>query len=162
MKQSKEKPMSKIDDLLAAEAKAVGEAELTTDPDAPLPAHVKVTRGHPRAKNLQVRFRDDEFDELSAYAEQRGLPVSTVVRSLVLQAIAPVDDLKSALDKLETDLAALRRKALSGLGLPITGLFGRVDSPGGGSAPGRVRPWSDRVSRSGGWGEAGARRARCR
>jgi hypothetical protein len=39
--------------------------------------------------------------------------VSTVVRSLVLQAIAPVDDLKSALDKLETDLAALRRKALS-------------------------------------------------
>jgi hypothetical protein len=113
MKQSKEKPMSKIDDLLAAEAKAVGEAELTSDPDAPLPAHVKVTRGHPRAKNLQVRFRDDEFDELSAYAEQRGLPVSTVVRSLVLQAIAPVDDLKSALDRLETDLAALRRKALS-------------------------------------------------
>jgi hypothetical protein len=113
MKQSKEKPMSKIDDLLAAEAKAVEEAELTSDADAPLPAHVKVTRGHPRAKNLQVRFRDDEFDELSAYAEQRGLPVSTVVRSLVLQAIAPVDDLKSALDKLETDLAALRRKALS-------------------------------------------------
>jgi hypothetical protein len=112
MKQSKEKPMSKIDDLLAAEAKAVEEAELTSDP-APLPAHVKVTRGHPRAKNLQVRFRDDEFDELSAYAEQRGLPVSTVVRSLVLQAIAPVDDLKSALDRLETDLAALRRKALS-------------------------------------------------
>ena len=32
---------------------------------------------------------------------------------LILQAIAPVDDLKSALDKLETDLAALRRKALS-------------------------------------------------
>jgi hypothetical protein len=114
MAQSKEKSMTKtIDDLLAAEAKAVDEAELTSDPDAPLPAHVKVTRGHPRAKNLQVRFRDDEFDELSAYAEQRGLPVSTVVRSLVLQAIAPVDDLKSALDKLETDLAALRRKALS-------------------------------------------------
>jgi hypothetical protein len=113
MKQRKEKSMSKVDELLAAEAKAIEEAELTSDPDAPLPAHVKVTRGHPRAKNLQVRFRDDEFDELSAYAEQRGLPVSTVVRSLVLQAIAPVDDLKSALDKLETDLAALRRKALS-------------------------------------------------
>jgi hypothetical protein len=65
------------------------------------------------SKNLQVRFRDDEFDELSAFAEQCGLPVSTAVRSLVLQAIAPVDDLKSALDKLETDLAAVRRKALS-------------------------------------------------
>ena len=106
--------MSKtIDDLLAAEAKAVEEAELAGDPNAPLPGHVKITRGHPRARNLQVRFRDDEFDELAAYAEHRGLPVSTVVRSLVLQAIAPVDDLRSALDKLETDLAAVRRKALS-------------------------------------------------
>jgi hypothetical protein len=103
----------KIEDLLAAEAKAAEEAEATSDPSAPLPDHVKVTRGHPRARNLQVRFRDDEFDELTAYAEQSGLPVSTVVRSLVLQAIAPADDLKSALDKLETDLAAVRRKALS-------------------------------------------------
>jgi hypothetical protein len=102
-----------IDDLLAAEAKAVEEAELTSDPNAPPPDHVKVARGHPRARNLQVRFRDDEFEELTAYAEQRGLPVSTVVRSLVLQAISPADDLKSALDKLETDLAAVRRRALS-------------------------------------------------
>lgn len=78
-----------------------------------MPAHVKVTRGHPRARNLQVRFREEEFEELAAYAEQRGLPVSTVVRMLVLQAIAPADDLKSALDKLEMDLAALRRRALS-------------------------------------------------
>ena len=105
--------MSKIDDLLAAEAKAVEVAEGTSDPHVPLPDHVKVTRGHPRARNLQVRFRDDEFVELTAYADQRGLPVSTVVRMLVLQAIAPVDDLKSALDKLETDLATVRRKALS-------------------------------------------------
>ena len=103
----------KIEDLIAAEAKAAEDVELTSDPDAPLPGHVKVTRGHPRARNLQVRFRDDEFDQLTAYAEQRGLPVSTVVRSLVLQAIAPVDDLTAALDKVETDLAAVRRKALS-------------------------------------------------
>lgn len=103
---------TRIEDLIAAEAKAAEEAEVTSDSDAPLPSHVKVTRGHPRARNLQVRFREDEFDELAAYAEQRGLPVSTVVRALVLQAIAPADDLKSALDKLETDLAAVRRKAL--------------------------------------------------
>jgi hypothetical protein len=103
----------KIENLIAAEAKAAEDAELTSDPNAALPAHVKVTRGHPRARNLQVRFREDEFEELTAYAEQRGLPVSTVVRSLVLQAIAPIDDLKAALDKLETDLAAVRRKALS-------------------------------------------------
>lgn len=103
----------KIDNLLAAEAKAAEEGEETSDPDEPLPDHVKVTRGHPRARNLQVRFREDEFDELTQYAEQRGLPVSTVVRSLVLQALAPADDLKSALDKLESDLAIVRRKALS-------------------------------------------------
>lgn len=104
---------TEIDDLLAAEAKAAEEGESASDPNTPLPAHVKVTRGHPRARNLQVRFRDDEFDELTAYAEQRGLPVSTVVRSLVLQAIAPADDLKSALDRLETDINAVRRRALS-------------------------------------------------
>jgi hypothetical protein len=105
--------VSKIDALLEAEAKAAEDAEATSDPNAPRPAHVKVTRGHPRAKNLQVRFRDDEFDELAAYAEQRGLPVSTVARMLVLQAIAPADDLKAALDRLESDVAAVRRKALT-------------------------------------------------
>ncbi len=106
--------MSKrIEELLAAEATAAEQAEATSDPCAPLPPHVKVTRGHPRAKNLQVRFRDDEFDELTAYAEQRGLPVSTVVRMLVLQAITPADDLTAALDRLESDLAAVRRKALN-------------------------------------------------
>lgn len=102
-----------IDELLAAEAEAAEEAETTSDPNAPLPAHVKVTRGTARSKNLQVRFRDEEFDELAAYAEQRGLPVSTMVRMLVLQAIAPADDLKAALDRLESGLAAVRRKALS-------------------------------------------------
>ena len=102
-----------IEEVLAAEAEAAEAAEDTSDPNAPIPAQVKVTRGTVRSKNLQVRFREEEFDELAAYAEQRGLPVSTVVRMLVLQAIAPAEDLKSALDKLETDLAAVRRKALS-------------------------------------------------
>ena len=102
-----------IEELLAAETEAAEAAEAASDPNAPIPAHVKVTRGAARSKNLQVRFRDEEFDELAAYAEQRGLPISTVVRSLVLQAIAPAEDLKAALDKLETDLAAVRRKALS-------------------------------------------------
>ncbi|EWT05155.1 CopG family transcriptional regulator [Intrasporangium chromatireducens Q5-1] len=105
--------MGSLEELLATEARAVEEAEQSSVANAPLPEHVKVSRGHPRAKNLQVRFRDDEFDALAAYAEQRGLPVSTVVRMLVLQAIAPADDLKSALDRLEADLAALRRTALS-------------------------------------------------
>ena len=105
--------MGKIDDILDAEATAVEAAELTNDPNAQIPSGTRIARGHPRAKNLQVRLREDEFDELAAYAAQQGLPVSTVVRLLVLKAIAPVDDLKSALDRLETDLAAVRRQALS-------------------------------------------------
>ena len=105
--------MGKIDDILDAEATAVEAAELTNDPNAQIPSGTTISRGHPRAKNLQVRLREDEFEELEAYAAQQGLPVSTVVRLLVLKAIAPVDDLKSALDRLETDLAAVRRQALS-------------------------------------------------
>ena len=77
--------------------KAADEAGVTSDMDGPLPTHVRVTRGHPRAKNLQVRFRDNEYDELAAYAEHRGLPVSTVVRMLVLQAIAPADERRDLL-----------------------------------------------------------------
>ena len=69
--------------LLAAEAKAVEESEHASDPTPLCPT----TSTHPRTpprENLQVRFRDDEFDELTVYADQRGLPVSTLVRSLVL------------------------------------------------------------------------------
>lgn len=99
----------KINDLLDSEALTVEEAEETTDTNAPLPTGVTVTRGHPRARNLQVRFRDEEYQQLTAYADERGLPVSTVARMLVLRAIAPADDLTSALDRLENDLAAVRR-----------------------------------------------------
>ena len=105
--------MSRIDEKLEAVAAAVEAAEMSADPNASLPAGTSVTRGHPRARNLQVRFRDDEFDALTAYASQQGLPVSTVVRLLVLKAIAPVDDLNAALDRLESDVAAVRRSALS-------------------------------------------------
>jgi hypothetical protein len=119
----------RIEDLVAPEAKAAEEAELTSDPGTPLPFHVEVTRGHPRARNLQVRFREDEFDELAAYAEQCGLPVSTVVRSLVLQAIAPADDLKSALDKLETDWPWFAQGAQRLITSPSTAL-GRRDGDG--------------------------------
>ena len=101
-----------IEPLLAAEATAAEAAEATSDPAAPLPAHVKVTRGHPRARNLQVRFRDNEFEELVRYADRRGLPVSTVVRMLVLRAIAPAEDLASTLDRIESDLMAVRHKVL--------------------------------------------------
>lgn len=102
-----------LERLIAAEAEAAERAEAESDPDAALPEHVTVRRGTPRAKNLQVRFREDEFADLAAYADQRGLPVSTVVRMLVLQAIAPADDLRAALDRLESDVIAVRRQVLS-------------------------------------------------
>ncbi|WP_226921401.1 hypothetical protein [Georgenia subflava] len=72
-----------------------------------------VTRGHVRAKTLQIRLNEDELGELTALAQDRGLPVSTVARQLLLQSLAPTDDLRSALDRLERDLSAVRRKALS-------------------------------------------------
>ena len=111
---------TKIEDLLAAEADAAEAAETTSDPNAPLPAHVKVTRGTARSKNLQVRFRDEEFPSLGRDAlyyarvvENPSCRWSANLCLSLLQAIAPADDLKAALDRLESDLAAVRRKALS-------------------------------------------------
>ncbi len=49
--------MSRIDEKLEAVAAAVEAAEMSADPNAPLPAGTSVTRGHPRARNLQVRQR---------------------------------------------------------------------------------------------------------
>lgn len=102
--------MSELKDLIDAEGAAaeMGEAEQ----DSPKRTDVRVTRGHDRAKTLQIRLNEGEFEELVALAEDRGLPVSTVARQLLLQSLAPADDLKSALDKLERDISAVRRKAL--------------------------------------------------
>lgn len=103
--------MTKLKDLLDDEGAAVEAAE--ADQESPLRADVKVTRGHDRAKTLQIRLNEGELRELVALAADRGLPVSTVARQLLLQSLAPADDLKSALDRLERDIAAVRRRALS-------------------------------------------------
>lgn len=103
--------MSKLEELLDAEGAAAEAGE--ADQESPLPKGVKVTRGHGRAKTLQVRLNEDELAELAALAADRGLPVSTVARQLLLQALSPAGDLKSALDKLERDISAVRRKALT-------------------------------------------------
>ena len=100
--------MSELKDLLDAEG-AAAEAEQ----ESPVRMDVKVTRGHDRAKTLQVRLNEEELGELAALAKERGLPVSTAARQLLLQSLAPADDLKSALDRLERDISAVRRKALS-------------------------------------------------
>lgn len=107
----RETAMSELKDLIDAEAAAAEAAE--ADQDSPVRSDVQVTRGHDRAKTLQIRLNEEELGELAALAEDRGLPVSTVARQLLLQSIAPVGDLKSALDRLERDISAVRRKVLS-------------------------------------------------
>ena len=97
--------------LIEAEATAAEEGE--ADQSATARAGVKVTRGHDRAKTLQIRLNREELSELAALAEDRGLPVSTVARQLLLQSLNPVDDLKAALDRLERDVSEVRRRALS-------------------------------------------------
>ena len=94
-----------IEKMLEAEALAAEQAEGGPPPKLEVG---QVTRGHARARNLQVRFRDDEYSRLVQYAEASDLPVSTVVRLLVLQAITPADDLGAVLDRLERDVATLR------------------------------------------------------
>ncbi|HUH71790.1 MAG TPA: hypothetical protein VLZ05_24680 [Mycobacterium sp.] len=61
-----------------------GEADQTV---RPIPAHVKVTRGNPRNKVLQVRLNPDEYAAIERIAQHRGLPASTVAREALLTLI---------------------------------------------------------------------------
>lgn len=80
--------MSKsIEQILEEEAAA---AEATKDDlDVKIPPHVKISRGGPRTRVLQVRLNDDELAALEAMAEKRNLPPSTVVRELILNVLQP-------------------------------------------------------------------------
>lgn len=57
----------------------------------PIPPGTKVTRGHDRTKTLQVRLNDDEYDRLKSMADAAELPVSTMVRSMILRQMQPTD-----------------------------------------------------------------------
>jgi hypothetical protein len=69
---------------IADEAEA-GEEDQTP---RPIPPHVKVTRGNPRSKVLQVRLNTEEIEALERIADRRELPVSTVAREQLLKLIA--------------------------------------------------------------------------
>lgn len=89
-----------ISDLIASEADAA-----ERNPDAPINPGSKVTRGHQRAKTLQVRLNVEEFDALTHLAEQRGLPVSTLARDLLLSHLAGSDDsAKSLIARIRAEL----------------------------------------------------------
>lgn len=81
------RPAGSIDQILDDAATQADADE--DDLDVEIPAHVKVTRGGPRTRVLQVRLNDDELAALEALAEERNLPASTVVREMILNALDP-------------------------------------------------------------------------
>lgn len=95
-----------VRDLIAREAKAAEDAETSDDPPR---AHT-MTRRHGRSRTLQVRLNPDEYDHLEQLATARGLPVSTVARTLLLSMMQPADDLRAAVERLERDVLDVRRQ----------------------------------------------------
>lgn len=92
-----------INDPITADAEAS-----ERNPDAPLKPGTKMTRGHQRSKTLQVRMNPDELDALAAIAGQRGIPVSTLARDLLLAHIAERDtSTKGLIAKIRAELDAL-------------------------------------------------------
>ncbi|MCW0191166.1 MULTISPECIES: plasmid mobilization protein [Rhodococcus erythropolis group] len=61
--------------------------EIESAPDAEARSDVRVTRGHGRTRVLQVRLNADELAEMQARADQQGLPVSTVARTMLLDQL---------------------------------------------------------------------------
>lgn len=89
-----------ISDLIATEAEAA-----ERNPDAAIKPGSKVTRGHQRARTLQVRLNAEEMDALALLAEQRGLPISTLARDLLLSQLAGSDtSAKALIAKIRAEL----------------------------------------------------------
>jgi predicted DNA binding CopG/RHH family protein len=71
---------------LLDKATADAEAARGQDQDAPLPAHVTVSRpNRARSRVLQVRLNPEEFEAVERVAAARGLPASTVAREQLLR-----------------------------------------------------------------------------
>lgn len=93
----------RIEDLIAAEA-AASEQNM----DADLKPGTKVTRGHGRSKTLQVRLNDEEFAALARVAEERGVPASTLARTLLLRELEGVGaDPQAVIARIRSDLDTL-------------------------------------------------------
>lgn len=86
-------------DQILDEAAADAEAA-ENEPGVTIESDVKITRGGPRTRVLQVRLNDDELAALEALAESRGLPPSTVVRELILNVLNPAPAQAAARQRL--------------------------------------------------------------
>ncbi|MBE6478008.1 MAG: ribbon-helix-helix protein, CopG family [Propionibacteriaceae bacterium] len=92
-----------MEELIAVEAEAAEQ-----DRDAPLRTGARVTRGNGRAKTLQIRLNPEELAALTALAEERGLPVSTLARDMLLRELAAgSDDPRAVLARMRSDLESL-------------------------------------------------------
>lgn len=101
--------MSELDDLLRDEAEHAEQNK-----DAPPVPGTKVTRGHDRARVLQVRLNEDELAAVTNIAEESNLPVSTLVRSWILDRIQePESGPTATVDRIARDLDQLRRQLAS-------------------------------------------------
>lgn len=101
----------KTDDLDRLIREEAEHADATRNDDYEIGPFTKVSRGHGRAKTLQVRLNDDEYAALEALAAARELPVSTVARSILLPALSEVESSASLIiERLRNELDLLSRK----------------------------------------------------
>lgn len=97
--------MSELERILAEEGLAA-----ENNKDAPLRPDTRVSRGHGRSKTLQVRLNNDEFTALEELAATRGLPVSTLVRSLLLPLLtSEQEEPVEVIDRMRRELDLLAR-----------------------------------------------------
>ena len=92
-----------IEKLIEAEAEASEQNR-----DAEIGPGTTVTRGHGRTRTLRVRMNAEELEALSAAAEQRGVPASTLARDLLLASLASQQgDPQAVIARIRADLATL-------------------------------------------------------
>lgn len=98
--------MKDLIDLEAAASEAAKDTRI-------LPS-TKVTRGHGRTQTLQVRLTDEEYQLVSTYAADSGLPVSTVARDVLLAGIAKesphANSAVTLISRIRSDLDTLATK----------------------------------------------------
>jgi hypothetical protein len=93
-------------------------AEATKDDPIPADALARATRPN-RGKSVMfsLRLNPDELAAVQALAEDQGVPASTLVRGWIVRQLAAervgAADTDAALDRLETDVRALRKLLVS-------------------------------------------------
>jgi hypothetical protein len=93
-------------------------AEATKDDPIPASALARATRPN-RGKSVMfsLRLNPDELAAVQALAEDQGVPASTLVRGWIVRQLAAervgAADTDAALDRLETDVRALRKLLVS-------------------------------------------------